>query len=71
MLAHQPGFPLPNEVAYVWNWEKLRKECGSPAAPDMILKEWSMRDRVIVCQLDNQSAASSNQRSGPGRTVQF
>ena len=30
MLAHQLGFPLPNEVAYgIWNWEKLWKECGS------------------------------------------
>jgi uncharacterized damage-inducible protein DinB len=27
MLAHQLGFPLPNEVAYgIWNWEKLWKE---------------------------------------------
>src|SRR5438876_233178 len=24
MLAHQLGFPLPNEVAHgIWNWEKL------------------------------------------------
>jgi uncharacterized damage-inducible protein DinB len=31
MLAHQLGFPLPNEVAYgIWNWEKLWRECGSP-----------------------------------------
>jgi hypothetical protein len=30
MLAHQLGFPLPNEVACgIWNWEKLGKECGS------------------------------------------
>ena len=30
MLAHQLGFPLPNEVTYrMWNWEKLWKECGS------------------------------------------
>ena len=29
MLAHQLGFPLPNEVARgVWNWEKLWKERG-------------------------------------------
>jgi len=34
MLAHQLGFPLPNKVAYgIWNWEKLWKECGSPAGP--------------------------------------
>jgi len=34
MLAHQLGFPLPNEVAYgIWNWEKLWKECGSPSGP--------------------------------------
>ncbi len=34
MLAHQLGFPLPNEVmAGIWNWEKLWKECGSPAGP--------------------------------------
>ena len=34
MLAHQLGFPLPNEVAYgIWNWEKLWKECGSPRGP--------------------------------------
>ena len=31
MLAHQLGFPLPQEVAVgIWNWEKLWKECGSP-----------------------------------------
>ena len=31
MLAHQLGFPLPNEVTCgIWNWEKLWKECGSP-----------------------------------------
>jgi uncharacterized damage-inducible protein DinB len=31
LLAHQLGFPLPNEVAHgIWNWEKLWKECGSP-----------------------------------------
>lgn len=34
MLAHQMGFPLPNEVmAGIWNWEKLWKECGSPDGP--------------------------------------
>ena len=34
MLAHQLGFPLPNEVASgIWNWEKLWKECGSPRGP--------------------------------------
>ena len=34
MLAHQLGFPLPNEVmAGIWNWEKLWKECGSPDGP--------------------------------------
>ena len=34
LLAHQLGFPLPNEVAYgIWNWEKLWKECGSPGGP--------------------------------------
>jgi uncharacterized damage-inducible protein DinB len=34
MLAHQLGFPLPQEVASgIWNWEKLWKECGSPAGP--------------------------------------
>jgi uncharacterized damage-inducible protein DinB len=34
MLAHQLGFPLPREVADgIWNWEKLWKECGSPAGP--------------------------------------
>jgi DinB family len=26
MLAHQLGFPLPNEVAYgIWNWESCGK----------------------------------------------
>jgi uncharacterized damage-inducible protein DinB len=30
MLAHQLGFPLPQEVGYgMWNWEKLWKECGA------------------------------------------
>ena len=34
MLAHQLGFPLPNEVmSGIWNWEKLWKECGSSAGP--------------------------------------
>jgi uncharacterized damage-inducible protein DinB len=34
MLAHQLGFPLPNEVGYgIWNWEKLWRDCGSPAGP--------------------------------------
>jgi uncharacterized damage-inducible protein DinB len=34
MLAHQLGFPLPNEVAYgIWNWEKLWKQCGSSRGP--------------------------------------
>ena len=34
VLAHQLGFPLPNEVACgIWNWEKLWKECGSPRGP--------------------------------------
>jgi uncharacterized damage-inducible protein DinB len=29
MLAHQLGFPLPNNVAWkVWSWEKLWKESG-------------------------------------------
>jgi uncharacterized damage-inducible protein DinB len=34
MLAHQLGFPLPIKVTSgIWNWEKLWKECGSPASP--------------------------------------
>jgi uncharacterized damage-inducible protein DinB len=34
MLAHQLGFPLPNQVtSRLWNWEKLWKECGSPHGP--------------------------------------
>ncbi|MFZ3216616.1 MAG: DinB family protein [Candidatus Acidiferrales bacterium] len=34
MLAHQLGFPLPQEVGYgIWNWEKLWKECGAPGGP--------------------------------------
>ena len=34
MLAHQLGFSLPIKVASgLWNWEKLWKECGSPAGP--------------------------------------
>ncbi len=34
MLAHQLGFPLPISVmSGLWNWEKLWKECGSPAGP--------------------------------------
>ena len=29
MLAHQPGFPLPDKATYeIWGWEKLWKECG-------------------------------------------
>ena len=31
LLAHQLGFPLPQEVmSGIWNWEKLWKEAGSP-----------------------------------------
>jgi uncharacterized damage-inducible protein DinB len=34
MIAHQLGFPLPVAVTSgLWNWEKLWKECGSPAGP--------------------------------------
>jgi uncharacterized damage-inducible protein DinB len=34
MLAHQLGFPLPNEAAYgIWNWEKLWRECGASGGP--------------------------------------
>jgi uncharacterized damage-inducible protein DinB len=34
MLAHQLGFPLPNEVTSgIWNWEKLWKECGAAGGP--------------------------------------
>ena len=34
MLAHQLGFPLSNKVtAWLWNWERLWKECGTPGAP--------------------------------------
>jgi uncharacterized damage-inducible protein DinB len=34
MLAHQLGFPVPNDVAWgMWNWEKLWKECGAPGGP--------------------------------------
>jgi uncharacterized damage-inducible protein DinB len=32
MLAHQLGFPLPIKITSgLWNWEKLWKECGTPA----------------------------------------
>jgi len=34
MLAHQLGFPLPNNVGSgIWNWEKLWKECGFLGGP--------------------------------------
>src|ERR1700738_758788 len=34
MLAHQLGFPLPQEGGSgAWNWEKLWKECGSSRGP--------------------------------------
>ena len=34
MLAHQLGFPLATEVtSWLWNWEKLWKECGSHVGP--------------------------------------
>jgi uncharacterized damage-inducible protein DinB len=34
MLAHQLGFPFPNDVTSgIWNWEKLWKETGSPRGP--------------------------------------
>ena len=34
MLAHQLGFALPIKVtSWIWNWEKLWKECGSPGGP--------------------------------------
>jgi len=29
MLAHQLGYPLPNQAAYgMWSWERLWKQCG-------------------------------------------
>jgi hypothetical protein len=44
MLAHQLGFPLPNEVASaIWNWENLRKECGSLAAPTTLPEDLLLR----------------------------
>jgi uncharacterized damage-inducible protein DinB len=40
MLAHQLGFPLPNEVATgIWNWEKIWRECGSSDGPGTPLKK--------------------------------
>jgi uncharacterized damage-inducible protein DinB len=34
MLAHQLGYPLPNKVtSWMWDWEKLWKECGLPGGP--------------------------------------
>jgi uncharacterized damage-inducible protein DinB len=34
LLVHQLGFPFPHGVADgIWNWEKLWKQCGSPAGP--------------------------------------
>jgi uncharacterized damage-inducible protein DinB len=34
LLAHQLGFPLPDEVmSGIWNWEKIWKECGWPGGP--------------------------------------
>jgi uncharacterized damage-inducible protein DinB len=47
MLAHQLGFPLPNEVAYgIWNWERLWKQGGSQLAcrPARVeAKKWKPR----------------------------
>jgi uncharacterized damage-inducible protein DinB len=38
MLAHQLGFPLPNQVAYgIWNWEKLWRDCGSRGGPGRVV----------------------------------
>jgi len=35
MLAHQLGFPLPNNVGSgIWNWEKLWRESGAPMGRD-------------------------------------
>jgi uncharacterized damage-inducible protein DinB len=40
MLAHQMGFPLPQELGYgIWNWEKLWKECGATGGPAALHKE--------------------------------
>lgn len=48
MLAHQLGFPLPSPVANgIWNWEKLWKECGSPAGPGTILRNRSRGARPV------------------------
>ena len=34
MLTHQLGFALPMKVtSWMWSWEKLWKECGSPRGP--------------------------------------
>jgi uncharacterized damage-inducible protein DinB len=33
MLAHQLGFPLPEDSYGIWNWDKLWKQCGFSSRP--------------------------------------
>lgn len=34
MLAHQLGYPLPDQAAYgIWQWDKLWKEQGFASRP--------------------------------------
>jgi uncharacterized damage-inducible protein DinB len=48
LLAHQVGFPLPNEVANgIWNWEKLWKECGWPDGPGTTSRNRSRAVRPV------------------------
>jgi uncharacterized damage-inducible protein DinB len=48
LLAHQLGFPLPNEVATgIWNWERLWKECGWPGGPGTTARNRSRAVRPV------------------------
>src|ERR1700736_4831717 len=78
MLAHQLGFPLPNEVAYgIWNWEKLWKECGSPGgplrnrsraqAPGDGLRWW--RHRAPAVGIVVEAPGGGGQKQAPGSHV--
>jgi uncharacterized damage-inducible protein DinB len=63
LLAHQLGFPLPDEAMYgIWNWEKLWKESGSS---DLIP---SPRARQPIAT-DSTAGTKRARRTQPARTA--
>ncbi len=44
MLAHQLGFPLPQEVGYgIWNWDRLGRSAGRPVGQAQFLRTRTLK----------------------------